>query len=699
MNRAHAAPASYDKEHIAIFPTTQIPAFCSRCCDLGPSSGAEAAMATAAALLRALPRRANTAAASKTLQWASALYGQRAFAAGFGGFPFGGGFGPGGGGGGDDRLYQLLEVDRNASEAEIKSAYKKQAMKYHPDRGGDEAKFKDISKAYEVLSDPQRRQLYDAYGEAGLDGAGADAGGAGPNANPFDLFSQIFGFQAGGKGRGRGRPVTQDARYDVNLTLEELFAGTSRSIAYTKDKICSSCQGKGGHNPQQCPRCKGRGTVVTTVQVGPGMYQQSQSVCSTCSGRGFIFAAKDVCTNCHGEGTVKVMHIINSMAPMLQRSCAPLAFLLAFYLSVGEVAGSPLDMGEWTGGGWYIQNDGVMGGRSSGTLELADSGANFEGSINLNGGGFASFRRSFAARDLTSYAGLWVEFDTLPEDSIVPLAIHVALNDASRYNDFGAAIALPPGPAGSTFSAFLPFSWFTKQTRWSCGSCSLDVSRVTGLRVMILYQEGPFQFHLRKVHAVPSAEDLPSSRGSVPSLSLSDETAWKLRLDLGAFLSGSRMIQAGIRRGSFVWNQGYQALCGAIYNATALTISSASGVSQPVQSVMRAALQKAEAYPINGGTDAAWIFRRGFDHVLAAYDGSSAPPDGNYPEVAHGDWVVSAMTGQGDGANVEDVEDVKLLPVSRLENELDQQMASAAARQLPLQAVAFLVAALLAPCL
>ena len=89
-------------------------------------------------------------------------------------------------------------------------------------------------------------------------------------------------------------------------------------------------------------------------------------------------------------------------------------------------------MGEWTGGGWYIQNDGVMGGRSSGTLELADSGAKFEGSINLNGGGFASFRRSFAARDLTSYAGLWVEFDTLPEDSIVPLAVHIALNDASR---------------------------------------------------------------------------------------------------------------------------------------------------------------------------------------------------------------------------------------------------------------------------
>ena len=120
------------------------------------------------------------------------------------------------------------------------------------------------------------------------------------------------------------------------------------------------------------------------------------------------------------------------MATLPQRSCRFLAFF-AVYLIIGEVRGAALDMGQWTGGGWYIQNDGVMGGRSSGALELADTGAKFEGSINLNGGGFASFRRSFAARDLTSYAGLWVEFDTLPEDSIVPLAVHIALNDASRW--------------------------------------------------------------------------------------------------------------------------------------------------------------------------------------------------------------------------------------------------------------------------
>mmetsp|Transcript_56013 Transcript_56013/g.124950 ORF Transcript_56013/g.124950 Transcript_56013/m.124950 type:complete len:456 (-) Transcript_56013:78-1445(-) len=263
-------------------------------------------MAATAAIVRAIPRRACTTLAVRPLS-RCAWHSRRSFAAGFGQFPFGGGGFPGGGGGGDDRLYQLLELDRNASEAQIKQAYKKQAMKYHPDRGGDEAKFKDISKAYEVLSDPQRRQIYDAYGEAGLEGAGAgaDAGGAGPGVNPFDLFSSIFGFQAGSGQRRRGRPMTQDARYEVQLTLEELYAGTSRSINYTKDTICKTCNGKGGSNPQQCQRCKGRGVVLQVVQIAPGMVQQSQSICSDCQGKGFTFAAKDICRDCGGQGTVK----------------------------------------------------------------------------------------------------------------------------------------------------------------------------------------------------------------------------------------------------------------------------------------------------------------------------------------------------------------------------------------------------------
>eukprot|EP00434_Breviolum_minutum_P018538 symbB.v1.2.016351.t1/scaffold1222.1/size194531/25 len=201
---------------------------------------------------------------------------------------------------GDDRLYQLLGVDRNADEASIKQAYKKQAMKHHPDRGGDEAQFKDISKAYEVLSDPQKRQIYDAYGEAGLEGAGADAGGA-QGMNPFDLFSHIFGFQAGNQQR-RSRPVT--ARYDVQLTLEELYVGTSRRINYERNKICTSCHGQGGKNPQVCQRCKGVGYVITTQQFGP-MIQQSQSVCGSCQGKGMIIQPKDICQVCKGVGTIK----------------------------------------------------------------------------------------------------------------------------------------------------------------------------------------------------------------------------------------------------------------------------------------------------------------------------------------------------------------------------------------------------------
>ncbi|CAE8620573.1 unnamed protein product [Polarella glacialis] len=283
--------------------------------------------ATAVALSsRALPRRTPRAAACalqptqqcNQQQRSLALVApqRRAFAGrgqNFEGFnPFGAGGFPGGQGQGppqgDDKFYRLLEVDRSATEADIKSAYKQQAMKHHPDRGGDEAIFKNISKAYEVLSNPQKRQVYDAYGESGLDGAEQGGGGTAghPGMDPFDLFSQMFGFQAGGgraQGR-RGRPVTPDSRYELQLSLEELYAGTSRSIKFTRDVLCKPCNGQGGTERTQCQRCNGTGFIVSLQQMGPFM-RQTQSPCAFCTGKGFTIAAKNLCGTCKGKATVK----------------------------------------------------------------------------------------------------------------------------------------------------------------------------------------------------------------------------------------------------------------------------------------------------------------------------------------------------------------------------------------------------------
>lgn len=222
------------------------------------------------------------------------------------GFNFGGGFyghqqnANHGRGGGDDKFYRILGVERQASESEIKSAYKKQAMKHHPDRGGDEATFKDISKAYEVLSNPEKRQLYDAYGEHGLDSAEQGGGGPGMGADAFEMFSQIFGFNPGAQ--QRGRPRTKDMMYELKLSLEELYQGTTRDIHFTRSVVCRSCDGYGGRNPSMCQRCKGTGQQVQMQQMG-FFVQQVRSICTSCSGTGFVIAAADKCQTCKGKGT------------------------------------------------------------------------------------------------------------------------------------------------------------------------------------------------------------------------------------------------------------------------------------------------------------------------------------------------------------------------------------------------------------
>ncbi|KAF9002041.1 hypothetical protein BDQ17DRAFT_570901 [Cyathus striatus] len=201
----------------------------------------------------------------------------------------------------ETKFYDLLEVSPTASESELKKAYRKKALRLHPDKGGDPELFKEVTHAYEVLSDPDKRSVYDARGEAGL----SEQGGMG-GMDPQDLFSQLFGggggFFGGGGGRSQGPRKTKDLVHRVHVTLEDLYRGKTTKLALTRNVICSKCKGKGGKDGavRSCGSCSGRGIKVTLRQMGP-MIQQIQSPCDECSGTGEIINAKDRCTNCKGK--------------------------------------------------------------------------------------------------------------------------------------------------------------------------------------------------------------------------------------------------------------------------------------------------------------------------------------------------------------------------------------------------------------
>lgn len=246
--------------------------------------------------------------ATVTCQHGAAVASEvREFATGFwggGGTPFGA-F-PGGNAGpprGDSsKFYSLLDVGREASESDVKAAYKKQAMKHHPDRGGDETKFKEISRAYEVLSNPEKKQIYDTYGEEGLEGMEKGGGPGAGTMSPDDIFSSIFGFNVGGQ--RRGKPVTPDTSYELQLSLEELYNGATRSIIFNREVLCKPCGGLGGHDTQPCAPCNGTGQRVTMHQMGM-FVQQSQSTCSSCRGMGYKVPRGKTCSSCKGSRTVK----------------------------------------------------------------------------------------------------------------------------------------------------------------------------------------------------------------------------------------------------------------------------------------------------------------------------------------------------------------------------------------------------------
>ena len=215
--------------------------------------------------------------------------------------------------------YEVLGIGKNASDAEIKNAYRKLAKKYHPDLNpGDKAaeeKFKEVNEANDVLSDPQKRQRYDQFGFAGVDpnyGAGQPGGGFGGFGGGFggvdlgDLFGDIFGGGFGGFAGGRQNPNGPRRGHDVQasvvLTFEEAAHGCAKTITVNRKETCPTCSGSGaapGTQPETCAQCGGRG-VVLTQQRTPFGVMQSQQPCPQCGGRGKII--KNPCATCRGTG-------------------------------------------------------------------------------------------------------------------------------------------------------------------------------------------------------------------------------------------------------------------------------------------------------------------------------------------------------------------------------------------------------------
>lgn len=225
--------------------------------------------------------------------------------------------------------YEVLGVDRNASEDEIKVAYRKLAIKYHPDRnpGNKEAeeKFKEAAEAYEVLHDPQKRQQYDQFGFNGPQGF-SDFGGGGMNMDDiFSMFGNIFGghggFGGGFEGFGGGSQGGQrvyrgsDLRLKVKLSLQDIASGVTKRFKVKEDVPCDKCKGTGcenGSSPETCPTCHGSGMVTRTVRSMFGM-MQTQSECPTCHGEGTII--KNKCKACSGTGVVKGEKVVEINIP------------------------------------------------------------------------------------------------------------------------------------------------------------------------------------------------------------------------------------------------------------------------------------------------------------------------------------------------------------------------------------------------
>ncbi|GAA5944873.1 hypothetical protein JCM1841_002071 [Sporobolomyces salmonicolor] len=218
--------------------------------------------------------------------------------------------------------YKVLGVSKDVSEKELKKAYRvrhtlneKLSKQYHPDKNPDEeakAKFLEVSRSFEVLSDPEKRKTYDRYGEEGLKQRENGGGGG----DPFDVFRRAFGFGGGGQqGQRRG----QNMLAEIEVDLKAMYQGDSIKFSIARKAICEQCEGTGARSDKdivECPTCEGRGIRLVRHQLGPGIFQQVQMHCDRCGGRGK--AIKHLCPLCKGHRIVDaqsdlILHIDRGM--------------------------------------------------------------------------------------------------------------------------------------------------------------------------------------------------------------------------------------------------------------------------------------------------------------------------------------------------------------------------------------------------
>ncbi|CAG8736026.1 8707_t:CDS:2, partial [Acaulospora morrowiae] len=209
----------------------------------------------------------------------------------------------------ETKLYDILELKPDASESEIKKAYRKLALKYHPDKNPDTGeKFKEIAHAFEILSDNQKRDVYDRYGEEGLSGEGGMGG-----MSPEDLFASFFGGGGmfGNRSRSTGPRKGKNFKHSLKVSLEDFYNGKTTKLSLNKDIICKTCDGRGGKEGavKKCTSCDGTGYKIHLRTLGP-MVQQIQQACSDCHGAGEIIRDKDRCKTCNGKKVINERKVL-----------------------------------------------------------------------------------------------------------------------------------------------------------------------------------------------------------------------------------------------------------------------------------------------------------------------------------------------------------------------------------------------------